>query len=151
MTKVGILKKNRGFTLIELMIVVAIIAILAAIAIPNFLNFMSKARTAEVKSNLEAIYKAELSYFGEKDRYSASFVEIRWVPIGVAHYTYSVGTEYLGKDNNVNPKPASATPAANDNSFAAYGWGNIDSDSTVDIWHIDHLKNLVNDVDDIRS
>jgi len=145
------LKKNKGFTLIELMIVVAIIAILAAIAIPNFLNFMSKARTAEVKSNLEAIYKAELSYFGEKDRYSDSFVEIRWMPVGAAYYTYSVGTEYFGKDNNVNPKPASITPAADNNSFTAYGWGNIDSDTTVDIWHIDHLKNLVNDVDDIHS
>ena len=145
------MKKDNGFTLIELMIVVAIIAILAAIAIPNFLSFVSQTRRSEVKSNLEAIYKAELSYFGEKDVYSSSLVEIRWVPVGVAHYTYSVGTEYFGKDNNVNPKPASATPAANDNSFAAYGWGNIDSDSIVDIWHIDQLKNLVNDADDINS
>lgn len=145
------MKKDNGFTLIELMIVVAIIAILAAIAIPNFLSFVSQTRRSEVKSNLEAIYKAELSYFGEKDRYSSSFVEIRWVPVGVAHYTYSVGTEYFGKDNNVNPKPASATPAANDNSFTAYGWGNIDNDDTVDVWHIDQLRNLGNDVDDIRS
>ena len=145
------MKKDNGFTLIELMIVVAIIAILAAIAIPNFLSFVSQTRRSEVKSNLEAIYKAELSYFGEKDRYSASFVEIRWVPIGVAHYTYSVGTEYFGKDNNVNPKPASAPPAANDNSFTAYGWGNIDTDDTVDVWHIDQLKIMVNDVDDITS
>jgi type IV pilus assembly protein PilA len=148
---VEILKKDNGFTLIELMIVVAIIAILAAIAIPNFLSFVSQTRRSEVKSNLEAIYKAELSYFGEKDVYSSSLVEIRWVPVGVAHYTYSVGTEYFGKDNNVNPKPASATPSANDNSFTAYGWGNIDTDDTVDVWHIDQLKNLVNDVDDIHS
>ena len=143
--------RNKGFTLIELMIVVAIIGILAAIAIPNFLGFVSKARRSEVKSNLEAIYRAELSYFGEKDRYSNSFGDIRWVPVGVAYYTYSVGIEYFGKDNNVNPKPAIATPAANDNSFTAYGWGNIDPDSTVDIWHIDQLKNLVTDVDDIIS
>ncbi len=133
------------------MIVVAIIAILAAIAVPNFLGFVSKARRSEVKSNLEAIYKAELSYFGEKDMYSASFVEIRWVPVGAANYTYSVGTEQLGKDNTTNPKPASATPFANDNSFSAYGWGNIDSDSAVDIWHVDHLKNMVNDDDDLAS
>src|SRR4030066_1754209 len=97
--KVGILKKNRGFTLIELRIGVAIIGILAAIAIPNFLSFVSKARISEVKSNLEAVYKAETSYFAEKDRYSNSFVEIRWVPVGGAFYTYSGGLEFFGKDN----------------------------------------------------
>ena len=144
------MRKNEGFTLIELMIVVAIIAILAAIAIPNFLSFVSKTRRSEVKANLEAIYKAEISYFGEKNTFSNSFVEIRWIPVGVAHYTYSVGTEYFGKDNTINPKPPSVTPVANDNSFSAYGWGNIDTDTTVDIWHIDDRKNLVNDVDDLN-
>jgi len=132
------------------MIVVAIIAILAAIAIPNFLGFVSKTRRSEVKANLEGIYKAEISYFGEKNTFSNSFVEIRWLPVGVANYTYSVGTEYFGKDNTINPKPASVTPVATDNSFSAYGWGNIDPDTAVDIWHIDHQRNLVNDVDDMN-
>jgi len=131
------------------MIVIAIVAILAAIAVPNFLSFVSKTRRSEVKSNLSAIYKAELSYFGEKDTFSPSFAEIRWVPVGVAYYTYTLGAEEWGKDNTANPKPASVVPVAADNVFLAFGWGNIDPDSTVDIWSINERNNIVSVVSDI--
>jgi type IV pilus assembly protein PilA len=151
LTKGENLSKNGGFTLIELMIVVAIIAILAALAIPNFLSFVVKTRRTEVKTNLEAIYKAQSSYYAEKDLYSNSFVEIRWVPVGVVNYTYTVGNEYFGKDNAVNPPPASVVPVATDNEFKAFGWGNIDPDSLLDVWHIDQDRVLVNDEDDLSS
>ncbi|MFI5314925.1 MAG: type IV pilin protein [Myxococcota bacterium] len=63
------LKKREGFTLIELMIVVAIIGILAAIAIPNFIKFQLRSKAGEGKVNLAAIRTAEESYFAEAGTY----------------------------------------------------------------------------------
>ena len=60
------LRNTKGFTLIELMIVVAIIGILAAIAIPNFLQYQMKSRQSEAKTNLGAIRTSQLSFSGER-------------------------------------------------------------------------------------
>jgi type IV pilus assembly protein PilA len=65
--------RKGGFTLIELMIVVAIIGILAAIAIPNFLRFQLKAKSSEGKTNLAAIRTAEESYYSEFGVYVSAF------------------------------------------------------------------------------
>jgi type IV pilus assembly protein PilA len=56
-------KTKRGFTLIELMIVVAIIGILAAVAIPAFLNYMRKAKTSEAGLGIDRIYQGAVTYF----------------------------------------------------------------------------------------
>ena len=53
---------SKGFSLVELMIVVAIIGILAAIAIPNFITMQLKAKRSELPGNVDGIKTAELSY-----------------------------------------------------------------------------------------
>jgi type IV pilus assembly protein PilA len=63
------LKSQKGFTLIELMIVVAIIGILAAIAIPNFLTYQMKGRQSEAKVNLGAIKTSEIAFQAERGCY----------------------------------------------------------------------------------
>ena len=57
------LQNHKGFTLIELMIVVAIIGILAAVAIPGFMTYIKNSKTSEAKTNLDAIKKGALAYY----------------------------------------------------------------------------------------
>jgi len=63
------LKGQQGFTLIELMIVVAIIGILAAIAIPNFILYQLKSQQAEGRTNLAGVKTSEVAFSGEQGCY----------------------------------------------------------------------------------
>jgi type IV pilus assembly protein PilA len=124
---------NSGFTLIELMIVVAIIGILAAIAIPNFLLYQAKAKQAEAKSNLGAIYTSQIAFRAERDRYAQTISgTLDWAPAGSTRYAYTLG---------------GGTTA----QFTANATSNIDTDPTIDVWLIDEDKALSNVINDVRS
>ena len=75
------LKGQKGFTLIELMIVVAIIGILAAIAIPNFLTYQLKSRQSEAKTNLQAFKTSEVAFQAERSCFVGVGVEGVTAPI----------------------------------------------------------------------
>ena len=64
-------KGQKGFSLVELMIVVAIIGILAALAVPKFQSFQAKARQTEGKNNLSHMFTLQMAYHGDNDSYVA--------------------------------------------------------------------------------
>jgi len=71
---------KKGFTLIELMIVIAIIGVLAAVAIPLYADYTKKARTTEVPENLKVIIKEQLTFMYDpvNARYATDLLTLRW-------------------------------------------------------------------------
>jgi len=137
------LSVQRGFTLIELMIVVVIIGVLAALAIPRFMLTTTKSKQSEAKGILKQIYVNERTwmqqsvdgtyFFPAAPATAVARMELAsiWVEISPdAVYSYDVADDGAG-------------------GFMATATGNIDDDAYEDVWSIDDRGTLWNDNNDV--
>lgn len=157
------LKNRQGFTLIELLIVVAIIGLLTTIAIPNFLTYQAKARQAEAKGSLGAIFIAATTVL-LIDNGTYAVTNIGQLPFALTgrpnySYWYDVGgapTAVPGSSTANSPCDVSSpttfiTPIATGNGFTATSKGNVDNDPTCDEWSIDDSRTLNNPSIDVSG
>jgi prepilin-type N-terminal cleavage/methylation domain-containing protein len=79
-----------GFTLVELMIVVAIIGILAQLAITNLLRMQARSQRSEARANLRALFVRERSYYADKERYTTLASQLGFNPDRGNRYGYSL-------------------------------------------------------------
>ncbi|HXH74009.1 MAG TPA: prepilin-type N-terminal cleavage/methylation domain-containing protein [Bacteriovoracaceae bacterium] len=82
------LKRQDGFTLVELMVVVAIIGLLSAVAIPNFKKYQAKAKMSEGKLHLSSIYTAETAFFSDYNIYGTCLIYMGYNPAAEAASRY---------------------------------------------------------------
>lgn len=157
--------RSKGFTLLELMIVLAIVAFLAMIAVPNFMRFLAKSKRAEAMMYLSSIYTAEKAYWAEHGTYSSVLAGeggIGWKPEGYAgggknekfYYTYGfAGAEGKNFFTGKAGAPASALGGsrADANGFVAVAAGDIDGDGKFDVITVDQNNKVVVVQDDLAD
>ncbi len=99
------IKNSDGFTLVELMIVVAIIGILSAIAVPNYQKYQARARQSEAKIGLAGLFTTEKSYAVESSTFSACLPSVGFQLPNTQRF-YAIG--FNGTGSNCGPAGTSA-------------------------------------------
>jgi len=96
------LRRQDGFTLVELMVVVAIIGLLSAVAIPNFQKYQARSKTSEAKLQLAAVYTAEQSFYSDYNIYATCLRYMGYDP------SEEINSRYYTVGFNVGNVPANA-------------------------------------------
>lgn len=107
------LKQDDGFTLVELMVVVAIIGLLSAVAIPNFRKYQAKSKASEAKLQLATIYSSMVSWYSDYDNYASCLNLMGFDPgyeVSQRYYAVGFGATYNSSSTN-NGSPAGCDAA----------------------------------------
>ena len=130
---------TKGFTLIELMIVVVIIGILAAMALPRFMRSTTKSKQSEAKLILKQIYVNERAYRQQ------GLVNSYFIPGGAADATNRFVLSPIWIEIATDAKYSYLVTGAA-NSFTATATANIDDDPTIDTWVMTETGELQNTI-----
>ncbi len=149
--------KREAFSLIELMIVVAIIAFLAMVSVPTFTRFLAKAKRAEAYMNLNSIYASQKAHWAERGTYSDVLNGeggVGWKPEGYKggganenfYYTYGFGNGSEGRNYFTGKLGTSSShlahASAGKNGFVAVAAGDIMGKGKADILTIDENSRI---------
>jgi len=150
------MNKKVGFSLIELMIVIAIVAFLSMIAIPSYTKYLAKAKRAEAYMQLSSIYAAQKAYWAEHGTYTTQLSGnggAGWQPEGYSgggeqerfYYTYGCGGAegqscFTGKLKCSGSYLSQGY--ANDKAFLAVAAADIDGVVEPDILTVDQNNNI---------
>lgn len=146
----------KGFSLVELMVVVAIMVLLSMLAVPNYKRFIARSKRAEAHVNLTALATAEELYYAEHGTYCDRLQgadSLGYQPASHALYSYGFagtqGTHWMmGMQGRSLTIPSYAK--ANANGFVAVAIADIDGDGKPDILTIDQTRKISIISDDLQ-
>ena len=115
-----------GFSLVELMVVVAIIGVLASIAVPAVNKYIAKARQSEAKTSLSSLYTSEKAFYAEYTAYHSAFQAVGYSPEGKMRYNvgFSAAGTNAGTANGFNPTSVTNN-SFNTNAYCVTGGGSM--------------------------